>query len=142
MQELEKTMFRMEIRTQLCAVLLGVFLAGSCGVAVTAEAAEPPTVDALLERLGYKPEDKAALLEGKIIATDMEKTRDDQLIAAVAVQLNAPIATLAENVRKGRNIENDTATIALGLARTWSNHSVFGCRQRVSLNRHLKMECS
>ena len=104
-------MIRMEIRTYFCALLLGAFLAGSCGVA---EAAGPPTVDVLLERLGYEKEDKAALLEGKIIATDLKKTRDDQLIAAVAVQLNAPVATLAENVRKGRNIENDTATIAFG----------------------------
>ena len=60
----------------------------------------------------YNEEDKAALLSGKIITTDLKKTRDDQLIAAVAMQLNAPIATIAENARKGLNIERDKDVMA------------------------------
>ena len=82
-----------------------------------ASAADTPTaltIDLLLERLGYSQEDKAKLLSGEIIATDLKKTRDDQLVAAVAMQLNAPVATLAENARKGLNIERDQDVLAFG----------------------------
>lgn len=103
-----------EIRTHLLSALLAAMMAAAGGVAMAAETAKPPTIDALLKRLGYSEQDKAALLAGKIVATDLKRTRDDQLVAAVALQLNAPIATLAENVRKGLNIERDKAVLAFG----------------------------
>jgi len=96
------------------AALVATALTGMSGVAPAADAPNPPSLDVLLKRLGYSEADKAALLSGKVIATDLQKTRDDQLIAAVAMQLNAPIATLAENARKGLNIERDEDVVAFG----------------------------
>jgi hypothetical protein len=98
----------------LVRLALAGLLAGIGGVTLAAGAAEPPTIDAVLERLGYTPEDKAAFLEGRIVATDLKKERDDQLIAAVAVVVNAPLATLAENARSGLNIERDEDITAFG----------------------------
>lgn len=94
---------------RLLAALLAASLALGPGAAAAA-----PTFDDVLNRLGYSAEDKAALLAGKIVATDLKRTRDDQLIAAVAVLVKAPIAVLAENARKGLNIERDDATTAFG----------------------------
>jgi hypothetical protein len=95
------------------ALGISVFL-GTDLVALAADAPKPPSVDVLLKRLGYSDEDKAALLSGEIIATDLKRTRDDQLIAAVALQLNAPLATLAENARSGLNIAGDEDVLAFG----------------------------
>jgi hypothetical protein len=80
-----------------------------------AAAAPPPSIDEVMMRLGYTDEDKKALLSGKIVSTDLKRTRDDQLIAAVAVRVATPISTLAENVKRGRNIELDPETLAFGL---------------------------
>lgn len=102
------------MRKHVLFVLLAAMMTVAGSVAMAAEAVKPPTIDTLLKRLGYTRNDKAALLAGKILATDLKRTRDDQLIAAVAVQLNAPIATLAENVRKGLNIERDKDVLAFG----------------------------
>jgi hypothetical protein len=74
----------------------------------------PPSVDALLARLGYTDQDKKALLSGKVISTDVKRTRDDQLIAAVAIVLPVPIADLAEGPKQGRNIERDPDVLAFG----------------------------
>lgn len=83
-------------------------------IATAADTPAPPSIDVLLKRLGYSEEDKSALLAGKIIVTDLKKTRDDQLFAAVAMQLYAPLALLAENVRKGHNIEADQNVMVFG----------------------------
>ncbi len=72
-----------------------------------AEGSQPPTVDDLLARLGYAEQDKKDLLAGKVIATDVKRTQDDQLIAAVAVLLPVTIADLAQGPTRGRNIERD-----------------------------------
>ena len=93
------------------AALFAAWLVALSGVATAAAA---PSVDALLERLGYTAEAKAALLEGGIVATDLKRTRDDQLAAAVAVLVQAPLATLAENARRGLNIERDEGITAFG----------------------------
>jgi hypothetical protein len=100
--------------TRGLAVLLGACVASACSVAIAAEGAKPPTIDAVLDRLGYTAEHKATLFEGGIVATDLKRTRDDQLIAAVAVLVQAPLATLADNARRGLNIERDEATTAFG----------------------------
>lgn len=100
--------------TSKLAVVLVACLAAHAGAAAAAESAKPPTFDAVLERLGYTAEDKAALLAGKIVATDLKRTRDDQLVAAVAVLVKAPLEVLDQNARMGLNIERDEATTAFG----------------------------
>ncbi len=78
-------------------------------------AAAPPSVDEVMTRLGYSDEDKKAFLSGKIVSTDLKRTRDDQLIAAVALRVSASIPALAESVKRGRNIELDPQTLAFGV---------------------------
>jgi len=107
-------MKRGSVRKYVLAAVLAATMTATGGAARAAEDAKPPTIEAVMKRLGYSEEDKTALLAGKIVATDLKRTRDDQLIAAVAMQLNAPIATLAENVRKGLNIEGDKDVSAFG----------------------------
>ncbi len=75
---------------------------------------QPPTVDDLLARLGYTEQDKKDLLAGKIISTDVKRTRKDQLIAAVAVVLPVTIVELAEGPARGRNIERDPEVLTFG----------------------------
>jgi len=107
-------MNRIKVMRLVLAALVSAALLGLSKATLAAEGPTPPTIDMLLMRLGYSEGDKAILLSGKFIATDLKKTRDDQLIAAVAMQLNAPIATLVENVRKGLNIERDQGVMAFG----------------------------
>ena len=107
-------MNRIKMKRLALAAFVAVALSGTSGGVAVADAPTTPSIDVLLKRLGYNEDDKAALLSGKIITTDLKKTRDDQLIAAVAMQLNAPIATLAENARKGLNIERDQDVMAFG----------------------------
>jgi len=81
---------------------------------LAAEGSRPPTVDDLLARLGYTEQDKKDLLAGKVIATDVKRTQDDQLIAAVAVVLPVSVAELAQGPAQGRNIERDPEVQAFG----------------------------
>jgi hypothetical protein len=95
-------------------VLLAAWLAGLSGITMAADGVNVPSIDTVLDRLGYSAEDKAALLAGSIVATDLKRTRDDQLIATVAVLVKAPLTTFADSARRGLNIERDGATTAIG----------------------------
>ena len=97
-------------------VVVAVVLQGS--VAVVAATAKPPTVDELFQRLGYSEADKKAILGGKIISMDVKRTRDDQLIAAVALPIKASMAELAAPLKDGSNIPLDVATLAWGEVKT------------------------
>ncbi len=101
-------------RGSLTTVLLAALLVAVSTGASTARAAEVPGVDALLKRLGFQEEDKTALLQGKVIGTDLKRTRDDQIVVAMAVKLDVPLSEVTERVSRGRNIEVDSATIAFG----------------------------
>lgn len=101
------------VKTALAASIVGAIMI--LGVPLfAAEGSRPPSVDDLLARLGYTEQDKAALLAGKVISTDVRRTRDDQLIAAVAVVLPVSIAELAQGPAQGRNIERDPEVLAFG----------------------------
>ncbi len=94
------------------AAVVAAFLLGS-GAMVSANA-EPPTVDELFERLGYSEADKKAIIGGKIISTDVKRTRDDQLIAAVAMPLKTTMAELFTAIDSGSNLPFDVTTLAWG----------------------------
>ena len=99
------------------AVLAGLIVAAAAIQGTPLAAAgktRPPSVEEVMTRLGYTAQDKKALLSGKIVSTDVKRTRDDQLIAAVAVVLPVPIASLAEGPKQGRNIERDSGVLAFG----------------------------
>jgi hypothetical protein len=97
-------------------VVVAAVLQGS--TAVVAATAKPPTVDQVFQRLGYSEEDKKAILGGKIISTDVKRTRDDQLIAAVALPIKASMAELAARLEDGSNIPLNVATLAWGEVKT------------------------
>jgi len=110
-------------------VLAGLILAAAAmhGRPLSAaEGSRPPSVDDLLARLGYTDQDKKALLSGKVISTDVKRTRDDQLIAAVAVVLPVPIAELAQGPKQGRNIERDPDVLAFGALSQTTGAEQFG----------------
>lgn len=89
-----------------------------CGVSVTAATATPPTIDELFQRLGYTEADKKAILSGEIVSTDVERTRDDQLLAAVGMPIKAPLTELAATLEDGSNIPLNAATLAWGQVKT------------------------
>lgn len=113
-QRREEPVITVGIRSLFAAAVFAGMLAGMGGGAMTAEASGVPSVDALLNRLGFKEKDKAALRQGKVIGTDRKGSRDDQIKVAMAVKLKASVTDLAESVRKGLNVERDSATIAFG----------------------------
>ncbi len=91
-----------------------VSFALAAGGNALAEAAKPPTVDDLFALLNFSEEDKKAALSGQVVSVDDERLRDDQLIAAVAVPVNASLAELAEGLKSGKNIGGDSSTIEWG----------------------------
>ena len=78
-------------------------------LAVDATAGQP-SIDEVFQQLGYTESDKKAITEGQIIATDITRTRDDQLIAAVALSFSASIADIAARLEDGSNIPLDGTT--------------------------------
>ena len=91
-------------------LLLAVSLSGAA-----AQDAKPPTIDELMTRLGYSEEDRAALKSGEIVTTNVERTRDDQLIAAAAVYLPVPPREILPRAREGKAFENDPGILAFGV---------------------------
>lgn len=73
-----------------------------------------PSTEEMIKRLGYSSEQVEALKQGKIVAIDLERGRSDQLIAAVAARVEAPLAEIAANAKKGMNIQRDPGVIAAG----------------------------
>lgn len=86
--------------------------------AMFAANAQPPTVDEVFERLGYSDADKKAIMGGKIISTDVKRTRDDQLVAAVALPLKATMAEIFTAIDSGSNLPLDVTTLAWGEVKT------------------------
>ena len=81
---------------------------------MAAQETRSPSVEELLTRLGYAAADKEALLTGKVIVTDVQRVRDDQLIAAAAMSLPSKIAQLHAAARDGNNLSGDPGSLALG----------------------------
>ena len=82
-------------------------------VAARVEAAAP-SIEEVMSRLGYTAEQREALLAGKIVTTDLERARGDQLIAAAGMRLPVDIGTLFDNVTKGGGLEADPGIAAIG----------------------------
>ena len=90
------------MKTCFASAMLGVVAVAislsSFGISHSLEASEPEhlSVDILADLLGYELSDRDALLSGEIIATDIERTADNDLVAAVAVLVEASIDQIAE----------------------------------------------
>ena len=105
---------------RFAAVSLGVVLALPAALA-TAQESSPPTVEDVMSGLGYTDQDRAALQSGEIVATDVERDRDDQLIASVAVFLPVTVEELLAGVRSGDGLRADLGASSVGLLGSESN---------------------
>jgi len=80
-----------------------------------------PTVEDVMSGLGYTDQDRAALQSGNIVAADVERDRDDQLIASVAVFLPVTVEELLAGVRSGDGLRADLGAPAVGVLGSDSN---------------------
>ena len=97
----------------LSVMALTVFFASPYAAVVEAsEGAKPPTYDEMVADLGYTAKEQEALKDGNFVATDVKRTRDDQLVAIAAMRLPNPIDQLVDRVRRGENIRSDAAVLA------------------------------
>ena len=89
--------------------------AALAALALTAPAhAAAPSIEEVMSRLGYTAGQREALLAGKVVTTDLERARGDQLIAAAGMRLPVDIGTLFDNVAKGSGLEADPGIAAIG----------------------------
>lgn len=95
------------------AATLAFVLLFQTGLAA-AQDTKPPSIDEVMSRLGYSDQDRAALLSGDIVATDVNRTREDQLIAAAAVFLPVTVDTLLGRARNGDGLRADPGISAVG----------------------------
>ncbi len=96
------------------AIAIALILCAFAAPARAAEEPSVPSVEAVMRYLGYTAEDEKAFLADEILAKDIERTRDDQLIASVVVYLPIKVDQIAENLRRGLNIQRDHSVMAFG----------------------------
>ena len=79
-----------------------------------ARAAEPPTVDELLSYLHVDKTERADLLKGKILSTNLTEGSQKELAIGIVMFVPAPVEKLVEFVRSGRWFTSDRDIIAVG----------------------------
>ena len=82
--------------------------------ASTSWADAPPSLDEVFQTLGFSQKDVESVKNGQIVSIEPKRTRDDQLIAAVAVPIKASVAALTEGLKSGRNISVDSDVLSQG----------------------------
>ena len=109
-----------------CCMLTPALLA--CGLSFHAAADShvmAPSAENMVKRLGYTAEQIEALKQGKIVAIDVERSRGDQLIAAVAARIDAPLANISGSAKQGLNIQRDAGVLAFGAIRSPAESGAF-----------------
>ena len=96
-------------------------LAVAVCTASTSSADAPPSLDKVFQTLGFSQKDIEAVKKGQIVSTEPKRTRDDQLIAAVAVPIKASVSALTEGLKTGRNISVDSDVLSHGKIDTSSS---------------------
>ena len=91
-----------------------VALAIAVCTASTSWADAPPSLDEVFKTLGFSQKDVEAVKNGQIVSIEPKRTRDDQLIAAVAVPIKASVAALTDGLKTGRNISVDSDVLGQG----------------------------
>lgn len=79
-----------------------------------ANAAGPPPVDELLSYLHIDKAERADLLKGKILATNLTEGSQKELAVGVVMFVPAPVEKLVEFVRSGQWFTSDRDIIAVG----------------------------
>lgn len=80
----------------------------------TSAADAPPSLDTVFQALGFSQKDIEAVKKGQIVSVEPKRTRDDQLIAAVAVPIKATVAALTDGLKTGRSISVDSDVLSQG----------------------------
>ncbi len=96
------------VRLTVLALVIAVCTAS------TSWADAPPSLDEVFQTLGFSQKDVEAVKNGQIVSIEPKRTRDDQLIAAVAVPIKASVAALTEGLKSGRNISVDSDVLSQG----------------------------
>ena len=105
----------MQLAVSFIQVNVFVFAAGLMWVCHTpASAAGPPPVDELLNYLHIDKAERADLLKGKILSTNLTEGSQKELAVGVIMFVPAPMEKLVEFVRSGQWFTGDRDIIAVG----------------------------
>lgn len=122
MQWGEKMMYRKTITKEFCRNLLFVFaLVGT----TSAFAANEPSMQEVLGKLGIEQEKLADLEKGETVAFDVEEKTEKEMAAGVAVYLPAPPSKLIAFVKKGDLASIDTDVVAQGMIPAGASQDAF-----------------
>ena len=76
--------------------------------------AQPLTVQEAAQLLGYSEGDVEKLRAGEVIAKDLERLREDQLKAGVAMVIDAPLSSIAQGLKEARYLRLGSSTLGFG----------------------------
>ena len=79
---------------------------------VGADEAKPPTVEEMIEALGFSDEQRQQLLSGRVIAEARQHTRGNELTGVVAMVVPASLEKVTEFVLAGRSLVTDDEAIS------------------------------
>jgi len=77
-----------------------------------------PTVDDVIEAIGFSAEDKQSLVAGKIISKDLKQAQEKEIIAAAAMLLPVPLDRIEEIYGHGGGVKADPDNIGFGILKT------------------------
>ncbi len=112
----------------VCAVVFVIALTGGGTKHASAQGdVTVPTVDDVIQAIGFTAEDKQALLAGKVISNDLKQAQEKEIVAAAAMRLPVPLDKIEEIYGHGGGIKADPDNIAFGILTTpfdendWNN---------------------
>ncbi|MDJ0945585.1 MAG: hypothetical protein QNJ30_19125 [Kiloniellales bacterium] len=74
-----------------------------------------PTIDEVMQAIGFTAEDEKALLAGEIVSHDLDRVGEKEIIAAVAMRLPVPLAKFEAAYPAGSDIELDANNLSFSL---------------------------
>jgi hypothetical protein len=121
-------------------IVLFVALSGGFRYASAQGDVTVPTVDEILQAIGFNAKDKQALLSGKIISRDLKQLQEKEIVAAAAMRLPVPLDRVEKIYGHGTDIEVVSRNIGFGSLKTpfddgdWKNMG-FDPAERDEINR-------
>jgi hypothetical protein len=77
-----------------------------------------PTLDEVLQAIGFSAKDKQALLAGKIISKDLKQVQEKEIVAAAAMRLPVPLSKIEDIYGHGGGVKADPDNIGFGILKT------------------------
>lgn len=99
------------MRTWMLAPALLVSAFGFAHPLLAQSEAQPLTVEEVGQILGYSESDVEKLRAGEVIAKDLERVREDQLKASVAMVIDAPLSSIAQGLKEARYLRLGSSTL-------------------------------